>query len=107
MATIPHFVRLDFAYASQTVFYVMAGIMAAAGVVAMIGLRRGRQQEPPEPDEDEIGPTSGQEREQAPARWLTGPVPVVAASPFAGPGNNSVPNSLRTDIESSATCRWK
>ncbi len=28
VATIPHFVRLDFAYASQTVFYVMAGIMA-------------------------------------------------------------------------------
>jgi hypothetical protein len=45
VATIPHFVRLDFAYASQTVFYVMAGLMAAAGVVAMLGLRPGRQQE--------------------------------------------------------------
>jgi EmrB/QacA subfamily drug resistance transporter len=45
VATVPHFVRLDFAYASQTVFYVMAGLMAAAGVVAMLGLRPGRQQE--------------------------------------------------------------
>ena len=28
-ATIPHFIRLDFAYATRTVFYVMAGVMAA------------------------------------------------------------------------------
>ena len=39
--TIPHFVRLDFAYASQSVFYVMAGIMAAATVAALLGLRAG------------------------------------------------------------------
>jgi len=45
-AAIPHFVRLDFAYASQTVFYVMAGIMVAAAVVAKLGLRPGRQQDP-------------------------------------------------------------
>ena len=45
VATIPHFVRLDFAYVSQTLFYLMAGLMAAAGVVAMLGLRPGRQQE--------------------------------------------------------------
>ena len=44
-AVIPHFVRLDFAYASQRVFYVMAGIMAVAAVVAKLGLRPGRQQE--------------------------------------------------------------
>ena len=48
VATIPHFVRMDFAYASQTVFYVMAGLMAAAGVVAVLGLRPGRQQAPSE-----------------------------------------------------------
>jgi fucose permease len=42
---IPHFIRLDFAYASRTVFYIMAGIMAAAAVVALIGLKPGVQQE--------------------------------------------------------------
>jgi EmrB/QacA subfamily drug resistance transporter len=42
---IPHFVRLDFAYATRSVFYAMMGIMAAATVVAIIGLRRGRQAE--------------------------------------------------------------
>ena len=53
VTTIPHFVRLDFAYASQTVFYIMAAIMAAAAVVALLGLRPGRQQEPSEPEGDE------------------------------------------------------
>ena len=48
MAAIPRFVRLDFAHASQTVFLVMAGIMAAAALVAFTGLRAGRQQEPGE-----------------------------------------------------------
>jgi hypothetical protein len=47
--TIPHYVRLDFAYATRTVFYVMAGIMAVAAVVARIGLRPGLQ--PAEPEE--------------------------------------------------------
>jgi EmrB/QacA subfamily drug resistance transporter len=42
---IPEFVRLDFAYATRTVFYVMAGIMAAAAIVALLGLRRGVQEE--------------------------------------------------------------
>ena len=46
-AAIPHFVRLDFAYATRTVLYVMAGIMAVARLVAMIGLRRGVQEETP------------------------------------------------------------
>ena len=53
VASIPHFVRLDFAYATQTVFYVMAGIMAAAAVVAMIGLRRGPAAGRTEATEDE------------------------------------------------------
>ncbi len=39
VATIPHFVRLDFAYASQTVFYVMAGIHGCR--------RRGGHDRPP------------------------------------------------------------
>jgi EmrB/QacA subfamily drug resistance transporter len=42
-AATPHFIRLDFAYATRTVFYVMAGIMAAAAVVAFLGLERGVQ----------------------------------------------------------------
>ena len=46
-AAIPHFYRLDFAYATRTVLYVMAGIMAAAAVVAILGLRRGVQEEQP------------------------------------------------------------
>jgi EmrB/QacA subfamily drug resistance transporter len=42
---IPHFVRLDFAYATRTVLLVMAGVMAAAAVVALFGLRAGVQEE--------------------------------------------------------------
>jgi EmrB/QacA subfamily drug resistance transporter len=46
VSSIPHFVRLDFALARRNVLYVMAGIMAAAAVVAVFGLRAGVQQEP-------------------------------------------------------------
>ena len=45
---IPHFIRLDFAYASRSVFYAMAIFMAVAAVLAIIGLRGGRQQDPGE-----------------------------------------------------------
>jgi len=45
IASIPHFFRLDFAYATRTVLYVMAGIMAVAAIVALAGLRGGVQQE--------------------------------------------------------------
>jgi hypothetical protein len=48
-ATIPHFLRLDFASASRSVFYAMAGIMAAAAVVALLGLKWGLQEERGEP----------------------------------------------------------
>ena len=58
VASIPHFVRLDFAYATQTVFYVMAGIMGVAALVAMLGLRAGRQLEANETTEDESGRAS-------------------------------------------------
>jgi EmrB/QacA subfamily drug resistance transporter len=47
---IPHFIQLDFAYATRTVLYVMAGIMAAAAIVAFLGLKRGLQQEQPDPE---------------------------------------------------------
>ncbi len=44
MSSIPHFVSVDFAHATQTVLYVMCGIMALAGLVALFGLQRGRQE---------------------------------------------------------------
>jgi MFS family permease len=47
VTSIPHFVRLDFASATQTVLYVMAGVMAVAAIVAFLGLRAGVQQEVP------------------------------------------------------------
>jgi MFS family permease len=43
--TIPHFIRLDFAYGTRSVLLAMAGVMAAAGLVALVGLRRGVQTE--------------------------------------------------------------
>ena len=45
VGAIPHFVRLDFAYATRSVLYVMAAIMAAAAIVAFGGLRAGLQQD--------------------------------------------------------------
>jgi MFS family permease len=45
VAAIPHFIRADFADATHYVLYTMAGIMAAAALVALRGLRRGVQQE--------------------------------------------------------------
>ena len=44
-AAIPRFIRLDFAYATRSVLYVMAGIMAVAAIVALNGLRAGLQEE--------------------------------------------------------------
>ena len=44
MASIPHFVSVDFAHSTQVVLYVMAGIMAAAALVALRGLESGRQE---------------------------------------------------------------
>ena len=44
MKSIPHFVSLAFAQATETVLYVMCGVMAFAGVVALFGLKRGRQE---------------------------------------------------------------
>jgi EmrB/QacA subfamily drug resistance transporter len=47
VASIPHFVRLDFAYATRSVLYVMAAIMAAAAIAAFVGLRAGVQEGAP------------------------------------------------------------
>ena len=43
--SVPHFIQLDFAYATRNVLYVMAGIMAAAAIVAILGLRPGVQED--------------------------------------------------------------
>jgi EmrB/QacA subfamily drug resistance transporter len=45
VASIPHFIRVDFAGATQTVLYVMAGVMAVAAIAAVVGLRAGVQEE--------------------------------------------------------------
>ncbi len=45
--SIPRFVSLDFAHATQSVLFVMCGIMALAGVVAFLALERGRQESVP------------------------------------------------------------
>ena len=45
-SSIPRFVRLDFAYATRSVLYGMALVMAIAGVVALLGLRTGLQEDP-------------------------------------------------------------
>jgi EmrB/QacA subfamily drug resistance transporter len=50
LASIPHFIRLDFATATETVFYVMAGIMAVATIIAFLGLQPGVQTELAEPE---------------------------------------------------------
>jgi EmrB/QacA subfamily drug resistance transporter len=46
---IPAFVQADFAAATHTVLYVMAGVMAAAALIALRGLRRGVQEQTVEP----------------------------------------------------------
>ena len=46
-SAIPRYVRLDFAYATRSVLYVMAAIMVAAAVVALLGLSQGVQEEAP------------------------------------------------------------
>ena len=45
VASIPQFIRADFAGATRDVLYVMALIMAIAGLVGLRGLKRGVQQE--------------------------------------------------------------
>jgi fucose permease len=52
-ASIPHYIRLDFADATRTVFYVMAGIMVVATIIAVVGLQRGVQSDPTEVSAEE------------------------------------------------------
>jgi EmrB/QacA subfamily drug resistance transporter len=55
VGSIPQFFRLGFAHATQTVLYIMAGVMALAAVVALVGLRSGVQAEQQEPDAVPVG----------------------------------------------------
>jgi EmrB/QacA subfamily drug resistance transporter len=55
LSSIPHFFKVDFAGATQTVLYVMAAIMAVAAVTAIIGLRRGVQEDAGEAAEEPAG----------------------------------------------------
>jgi EmrB/QacA subfamily drug resistance transporter len=63
VAAIPHFIRLDFAYATRSVLYVMAAIMAVGAIVAFVGLRRGLQEEAEPSGEPERRPGGGPEAE--------------------------------------------
>jgi len=45
VASIPQFIRADFASATQSVLYGMGVVMAVAAVVAFVGLKRGVQRE--------------------------------------------------------------
>ena len=45
IASIPHFIRVDFAEATQVILYILAGVMAVAAIVALVGLRAGVQEE--------------------------------------------------------------
>jgi len=45
IASIPQFIRADFAVATRDVLYGMGIVMAVAAVVAIFGLRRGLQQD--------------------------------------------------------------
>ncbi len=56
IASIPHFIRLDFAYATRSVLYVMAAIMAVAAIAAFVGLRAGLQEETGAAPETEMDP---------------------------------------------------
>ncbi|MGD0379768.1 MAG: MFS transporter [Acidimicrobiales bacterium] len=64
ITSIPHFVRLDFAYATRDVLHVMALIMAVAALVAFVGLRRGVQEDS---DAEGTDPVAERWREPGPA----------------------------------------
>jgi EmrB/QacA subfamily drug resistance transporter len=55
VGSIPHFFRLDFAHATQTVLYIMAAVMAVAAIVGFLGLQRGVQRDLPTVDDAASG----------------------------------------------------
>ena len=75
VSAIPHFIRLDFAHATQVVLYIMAAVMAAAAIVAFAGLRAGRQEEPAGAAPDQPGAQAEVESADAPVRGAKGSAP--------------------------------
>jgi len=59
LSSIPQFFKVDFAGATQTVLYVMAAVMAVAAVIAIVGLRRGVQEESGEQAPEQAGSYTG------------------------------------------------
>jgi EmrB/QacA subfamily drug resistance transporter len=59
VGSIPHFVSLDYAHATETVLYVMCAIMAVAGAIALFGLQRGRQEVSSQGVEAPFSPAGG------------------------------------------------
>ncbi len=58
VGSIPHYVAVDFSHATQSVLYVMCGIMGFAGLVALFALERGLQATTPEQGTvPEVSPT--------------------------------------------------
>ncbi|MGH9096936.1 MAG: MFS transporter [Acidimicrobiales bacterium] len=78
VTSIPHFVRLDFAYATRSVLYVMAGIMVVAAIVGLIGLRPGVQVEAADEELDLAADPN--------ARSESGTAAALAEPPIGGSG---------------------
>ena len=76
---IAHAVRLDIAHSTQTVVWIMAGIMAAAWLVAHVGLRKGRMDERPPSPSPRPSPSS-RTREPGPGRGYSSSRAVFAVS---------------------------
>jgi len=70
-SSIPQFIRLDFADATRTVLYVMGAIMVIGAIVALIGLKNGRQEEQPARATDDDGATASPSSapEPSPRTW--------------------------------------
>jgi EmrB/QacA subfamily drug resistance transporter len=86
VAKVTHAARLDFAYATRTVLFLMAGIMLVAAVVALIGLQAGRQEDPadtgvPPKGDPSSEPTPGEAAGRAAGHDAPGP---TAADPTPG-----------------------
>ena len=64
---IPQFIRADFAVATREVLSGMTIIMAVAALVALLGLKRGVQQEPEQADERVGAALPGEDPDPGPA----------------------------------------
>jgi EmrB/QacA subfamily drug resistance transporter len=80
VASIPPFVRLDFAYATRSVLYVMAAIMAVAAIVAFVGLRAGLQEGEEGQERDTASEHDRRETAGASQEMLGGTLPDASGS---------------------------